>query len=84
MCMGVIPVTTQRALLDTVRYAFACLVPVNYMRTVTAKRAKQVFKWGSMKFAIRSVKQLINLLHKHQLQYNQHQRSLKQTKENCM
>ena len=35
------------------------------MRTVTAKWAKQFFKWGCVHVAIKTVKQLIDLLHEH-------------------
>jgi len=50
---------------DPATYPSACLVPVTHMRTVTAKWAKQFFKWGRMLVAIKTVKQLIDRIHKH-------------------
>ena len=60
-------------------YRNTCLFPVTLLGTVTAKWAKQIFKWGRMQVAIKTVKQLIDLLHKHTSCNSQHQSSLKQT-----
>ena len=41
------------------------LSPLSHMRTVTTKWVKQFFKWGRMHVAVKTVKQLFDLLHKH-------------------